>query len=403
MFRGNLAHTGVYDAVGVTSQPKIKWKFQTGGRVISTPAIVGGTAYVGSADGFLYAVDIASGQAKWKFETQGLVTSSPAVAGGVVYFGSFDGNFYAVDAATGKQKWVFETEGERRFAAKNIHGIKPEGETMPDFWDFYLSSPSVSDGKVYFGSGDGNVYALDAASGTVKWKFKTGDVVHASPTIVGGVVYIGSFDTYFYALDAATGKMKWSHKTGEDTVIHNQEGITSTAAVVNGVIYVGCRDSHVYYLDADSGQRIFEFFAGGGWISNSPSIKDGKVYFGSGSDHRFQALDAKSGAPVFSVDVGTGTFASTAIAGNLVYLATFSNELRAIDPTTHQQVWSFKLGPEAPAVKPAEGPLKQLLFYDDRVAAMVKRFDSGIFLSSPVVVGNVIYIGSTDGALYALQ
>ena len=59
---------------------------------------------------------------------------------------------------------------------------------MPDPFDCYLSSPAVWNGAVYFGSGDGNVYALDAASGALRWKFKTGDVVHASPAIADGMV-----------------------------------------------------------------------------------------------------------------------------------------------------------------------------------------------------------------------
>lgn len=403
MFRGNLAHTGVYDAPGVPKTPTVKWKFQTGGRIISSPAVVTGIAYVGSADGNLYAIDSANGTPKWKFATNGMVTSSPAVSAGVVYFGSFDGSFYAVNAATGKQEWKFDSEGERRFAAKNIHGIQPAAEIMPDFWDFYLSSPAVSDGKVYFGSGDGNIYALDASSGAVKWKFKTGNVVHSSPAIANGTLFIGGFDGYFYALDAATGREKWRHKTGEDNVIHNQEGISSSAAVVEGVVYVGCRDSHLYFLNARTGQRAWEVFAGGGWVSNSPPVKDGKVYTGGGSDQQFHALDTKTGLPVFSVDVEGGTFASPAIAGNLLYLATFDNKIRAIDLTTHTLSWKFELNPKPADVPEAASPLKALSFYDDRVAGMAKRLQSGVFLSSPVVVGNTIYIGSTNGALYALQ
>ena len=81
--------------------------------------------------------------------------------GGVVFFASYDGNFYAVDTATGKKKWRFKTAGERRFAGKHLHGSVPMAETMPDPFDFYLSSPTVLNGAVYFGSGDGNVYALD--------------------------------------------------------------------------------------------------------------------------------------------------------------------------------------------------------------------------------------------------
>src|SRR5580765_3346888 len=74
--------------------------------------------------------------------------------------------------------------------------------------DTFLSSPVVANGVVYFGSGDGNLYALDAATGDLRWKFKTGDVVHASPALADGVLFFGSWDSYFYAVDAATGKEK---------------------------------------------------------------------------------------------------------------------------------------------------------------------------------------------------
>ncbi len=204
MFRGNLEHTGVYASGPVQQFGKIKWKFRTGGRVISSPAGANGMVYFGSTDGNLYALDLPSGAQKWKFPTEVRVSSSPAVDHGIVYFGSYNGNFYALDGATGALKWKFRTAGERRFSAKPLHGIQPDGETMPDPFDFYLSAPAVWNGAVYFGSGDGNVYALGADSGRLRWTFSAGDVVHASPAVSDGVVFIGSWDSYFYALDAAT-------------------------------------------------------------------------------------------------------------------------------------------------------------------------------------------------------
>ena len=142
----------------------------------------GPDAYVGSTDGRLYAVDLAHGTLRWKLATGARVTSSDAVAG--------------------KLKWKFATQGERRFAGTHLHGVLPVTERMPDPFDVFLSSPAVSNGVVYFASGDGYVYAVDAASGTLRWKYQTGDVIHASPAIADGVVYIGSWDSYFYAIDA---------------------------------------------------------------------------------------------------------------------------------------------------------------------------------------------------------
>src|SRR6266568_4481417 len=134
MFRGNPEHTGFYDAAGVAKFSGVKWTFHAEGQLISSPAVDGAVVYVGSTGGNLYAVDRETGAEKWKFDTKSRIASSPAVAGGMVYFGAYDSNFYAVDAASGQLKWKFKTGGERRFAAKHLHGSVPEEETMPDPW-----------------------------------------------------------------------------------------------------------------------------------------------------------------------------------------------------------------------------------------------------------------------------
>ena len=102
---------------------------------------------------------------------------------------------------------------------------------------------------------DGNLYALDSATGELRWKFKTGDVLHASPALADGVLFFGSWDSYFYAVDAATGKEKWRFHGGEDSLMHNQVGFQSSPAVVNGTVYTGCRDSNLYALDTATGKE----------------------------------------------------------------------------------------------------------------------------------------------------
>ena len=411
MFRGNLQHTGIYDATGVPRFNQIKWTFHTSGRVISSPAVSNGMIYVGSTDGNLYAVDLESGAQKWKFETKVRVPSSPAVSGSIVYFGSYDGNFYAVDAKTGQLKWKFQTGGERRFAAKHIHGIQPAAETMPDPFDFYLSSPAVWNGAVYFGSGDGNIYALDTGTGALKWKFQTGDVVHASPAIANGILFIGSWDSFFYALDAVTGKEKWRYKTGEDHEIYNQVGIQSSAAVMDGVVYFGCRDSNFYALDAATGQKKWSFNNKGSWVITSPAVLDGKVYFATSDTGMFHALDAKSGAPVFSLKFKWPMFSSPAIAGSMLYIGTHEGKLIAIDLKTQKLAWEFQTDASrrnGPAfTKPDGTPNYEVAFaedfYDELVSGVSKMQAMGTVLSSPVVVDRVIYVGSTDGNLYALM
>jgi eukaryotic-like serine/threonine-protein kinase len=412
MFRGNPEHTGVYEAAGVPKFTGLKWQFHTRGQVLSTPAIAGDSLYFGSSDHCLYALGLATGEQKWKFKTEGRVTSSPAVSAGIVYFGSYDGNFYAVDALTGQLKWKFQTGGERRFAARHLHGAEPASEMMPDPFDFYLSSPAVWKGGVYFGSGDTNVYALDAATGNLKWKFKTGDVVHASPGISGGALFVGSWDSYFYALDAGSGKELWRFKTGDDPVIHNQVGIQSSAAVADGVVYFGCRDSKFYAVDAVTGKERWSYSNKGSWVISSPAVLESKVYFGTSDTGLLHALDAKSGAPVFSLDFKHWPFfSSPAIAGDILYIGSHQGRLNAVDLKTQRVVWTFetenskKNGPSF--TKPDGVPNYEAaffdFFYDDMVSGVQKMLSVGAILSSPVTAGKTIYVGSTDGNVYALM
>jgi len=411
MFRNDPAHSGIYASAGAPDLKGIKWTFHTNGEVISSPAVVNGVVYVGSNDGNLYAIDQQTGSQKWKFQTGARITSSPAVVNGLVYFNSYDGNFYAVETATGKPKWKFRNAGERRYAATHLHGSVPEGETMPDAFDVYLSSPAIWNSTVYFGSGDGNIYALDAPTGAIKWKFKTGDVVHASPAIVDGKLYIGSWDSYFYALDATTGKELWRFKTGEDADTHNQVGIQSSATVANGIVYFGCRDSKFYALDAATGKELWRFDNKGSWVITSPVVKDGKVYFATSDTALLHILDAQTGASIDTLKFHWPIFGSPSIAGNTLYLAGQDGKLISIDLTTRKPVSTFQSEASRqnlPALsKPDGGPKYEAAFtsnfYDDMLVGISKLHTVGTILSSPVISGNVVYIGTADGNLYALE
>ena len=182
MFRGNPEHTGV---VADSATPKggaftnPKWRFQTGGRIRSSAALANGVLYFGSDDGYLYALKAGDGAPVWKLKTGGAVASSPAVAKGLVYLTSRDGVFRAVETRSGNVKWTLTTGPELPFQGG---------------FDWFLSSPVLSDESVVFGAGDGLVYALDASSGKTQWKFKTAGRVRATPAIANGIVYAGSMD-----------------------------------------------------------------------------------------------------------------------------------------------------------------------------------------------------------------
>jgi outer membrane protein assembly factor BamB len=411
MFRGDPAHQGVFAGAGPRKLHGVKWKFPTGNRVVSSPVWSGGVVYFGGDDGNVYSVDAVSGRQNWKYVTGGPVPGTPAVSDGLLYVPSYDGKFYALDAKTGKLKWRFTTGGERRFEAKGLNGMQPKNQTFADAYDVFLSSPVVVNGTVYFGSGDGNLYALDAAQGDLRWKFPTGDVVHASPAYAAGVVYVGSWDSYFYAVDAETGKERWKFHGGEDPIVHNQVGFQSSPAVVDGVVYTGCRDSNLYALDAVTGKERWHVNNGGSWVITSPAVINGKVLFATSDSSLFQAVDAATGKPIYKQDTKAYVFSSPAVAGDVAYTGVLNGTLEARDLNSGALLWDFQteLSREnhnwilTPDRKFNTAKLYFSIWREAPMVSTDQQFAIGAFFSSPMVVDGVVYAGNTDGFLYALE
>jgi len=411
MFRGDTMHSGQYSAPAPRQFHRVKWKFPTGDRVMSSPVFKDNVIYFGGDDGNVYAVDAETGRQIWKRATNGPVPSTPAVADNTVYIGSYDGKFYALDVRTGALKWKFATEGERRFEAKGIHGWQPKNQTIADPFDIFLSSPVVANGAVYFGSGDGNLYALDSRTGDLRWKFKTGDVVHASPALADGVLFFGSWDSYFYAVDATTGKEKWRFHAGDDPLIHNQVGFQSSPAVANGVVYTGCRDANLYALDATNGKEKWRFNTELSWVITSPAVVDGKVFFATSDSSLYHVVDANSGKGVVRQQGKAYMFSSPAIVGDVAFIGVLNGTLEARDTKTGDLLWDFQVDASKRNngwVLTAERKFNDPFLYysswrEAPIVANAKQMRIGGIFSSPLVVNGVVYFGSADGSLYALE
>ena len=411
MFHGDPGRSGVYSGTEPRQFHRVKWKFPTGNRIVASPVIEGKTIYFGSDDGNIYAVDAESGHQVWKYLTKGAVSSTPAIANGMLYAVSYDGKLYALNATSGATKWKFATEGERRFEAKNLHGMEPKNQTIADVFDIYLSSPLVVEDTVYFGSGDGNVYAVGAKSGELKWKFKTGDVVHASPAYANGLIYIGSWDSYFYALDAATGKEKWRFHGGEDPTIHNQVGFQSSPAVVDGTVYTGCRDSNVYALDGATGKEKWRCFNELSWVNATPAVVNGKVYFATSDSKLFKIVDAATGKELARQEDKAYIFSSPAVVGNTVLVGVTNGTLTARDGTDGKLLWEYQIekskqnkGWALTADRQFDMPLNfHSSSHEITTIAFYRQMEMGSIFSSPLVANGVVYFGSGDGYLYAIE
>ena len=156
----------------------------------------------------MYALDALTGEQKWDFRAEGTIVSTATVVNGTVYFGSRDYSLYAVDAETGEQEWVFPTNWE-------IH-----------------SAPTVADGTVFIGSSDGSLYAVDAKTGEKEWRLEdlqsryAHGRVRSSPTVVDGVVYVGSDKDYggaIYAVDAGVDGSSEGSRVALGTLGHHDE------------------------------------------------------------------------------------------------------------------------------------------------------------------------------------
>jgi len=133
----------------------------------------------------------STGQLNLSYANRGAVYSSPTVTNGIVYVGSYDHNVYALNATTGAKVWNYSTKSH------------------------VYSSPIVFNGIVYVGSDDHNVYALNAATGAKVWNYTLKGVVSYSwPAIANGIVYVGTGAGVIYALNATAGAKVWNYDTG---------------------------------------------------------------------------------------------------------------------------------------------------------------------------------------------
>lgn len=415
MFHGCERRCGIYPSHNYTGFGNLQWKFKTGGKVFSSPAVVGDIAYIGSEDKSLYAVDIRTGKQLWKFKTGGAVHSSPAVFNKIVYFGSYDGNYYAVDALTGAEKWRFKTGGEKRIGAKGLWQMRPSDQYMEDLYDFFLSSPLVTgedkELTVYFGSSDGNLYALDANTGGLKWKFKTNGIIHTSPSLHNGKVYVGSWDNYLYAVDAKTGKEIWKYKTGDQPDVHVLEGIQASPAIHDGTVYFGARDANFYALDSETGSLKWKYFANNSWILTTAAVKDEVVYLGTSDSFLFLALDAKTGKENFNIKSDGYIYSSPAISGTTAFCGDFSGRMFAVDlksqKITSQFITEGRKRNFGKVYDKNGNPIaaagKDFSLYQSNVDVMNEIYKTGPIVSSPAISNGVIFFGSADGYLYAVK
>lgn len=321
---------------------RLAWRFHVHATVSASPVVAGQQLFVGAENGNLYAIDLQSHRLQWLFHARAGIASTPAVADGMVVFLARDGSVHALDTASGAPVWTFRTQGEALFAAHGMYGQPLEPEPVQDPWDLYLSSPLIYDGKVYVGSSDHRVYALDSRSGKLAWAFRTGGMVHSSPVLAGSNIVVGSWDGAVYALDAASGAEKWRYQTQGEQKHSIMFGVQASPSVDGETVYVGSRDGYFYALDAASGKRKWRYDAHGAWVVSTAAIDDENVYVGTSDTGLLLALDKQSGAEKYRYSTKVWNFASPLRAGDALIGASMKGELVGLDAASGALRWHYR-------------------------------------------------------------
>ena len=364
-----------------TPDDALLWRHQTGGWVVSAPAVADGVVYAGSDDRHLYALDAQTGDLLWSFETGDVIRSTPTVTAGAVYFGSNDNHVYALDTQTGELLWSRDTGnwvqhspvvsggavyvGAAGDGGHSIHALDAtSGEQLWVAEKPYLlnpeSAPTVAGGKVYGLSGFGEFYALDASTGEPLWSVEVSFGAESPPTVIEGVVYLTDVNTA-YALDEASGELIWQYST------ERYPARDFPALVVDGVYYLS-PDDYLYALDTASGETVWSYQASSP-IDTAPIAANGLVFFGS-EDGQFYALAAATGELSWSLGQTGSNLASPMAVGGAIYAESSDGFLRVLDAATGAPLWEFQKG------------------YFDGVPSFT-------------VAGGVVYVGALDGSVNA--
>ena len=362
------------------------WEVNVGGPVSATPVIADGVTYVGSYDGSLRALDLATGGTRWTYETGADVlepnlqirlgiTGSAAISGGTVYVGDAAATVHAIAATTGEARWT----------------ITVDEQPNASIW----SSPIVVNDRLYVGVASvakqegfrGSVVALDAGDGTVLWQTfmvpegADGAGVFAVPAIdvERGLLYVGTQNAYspnpapygdptsIVALDIANGERVWAFNAppGEGTTAPVEDvGFSASpnlfSVEIDGrrrdLVGEGQKSGEYWVLDRGTGEVVWQRtvspagFLGG--MEGTSAVRQSVIAVPATDWPEFEgpargqvtALDAVTGEILWNVAQEAPAASPAAISDDLVFQAGMDGILRAYELTSGAEQWRFDLG-----------------------------------------------------------
>jgi outer membrane protein assembly factor BamB len=310
---------------------------------------------------------------QWWFGARSLLEFPPAIGFDRLYFTNNRGTTFAISARAGGRAWrrfskrcaasgpalsgtlVFQVFLNKRPCNSTRSGLT--GQVVAYYngsgkvrWAKTIgpseTSPLVVGGRLYVGDWNGDVYALNANTGRVHWKYHTGGKVKGGLAFADGRVYAGSYDHHVYCLRSHDGKLLWRASAQER--FGSAANFYSTPAVAYGRVYIGGTDGKVYSYGATSGKLRWSHDTGG-YVYSSPAVWRQRVYAGSYSG-KFFAFDAATGDVRWEFDAHRQISGSPTVLAGVVYFATLDKRTYALNALTGKQIWTFPDGQYSPVV-----------------------------------------------------
>ena len=242
---------GVFHAID-RNTGKGLWKFETGGEIYSSAAVIDGRILFGSYDNHLYCLN-RDGSLAWKFGTQGYVHCAPAVVDGVTFIAGCDEHLRTIDVKSGEQRAELKLE------------------------TYLIASPAVIGDILYVGTYGSEVVAVDWRKQAVVWRYHAGAgdfPFHSSAAVTDELVIVGGRDKHVHGIVRETGQSAWTFPT--------RGKVDSSPVVVGNRVFVGSNDGNLYELSLADGKEQWKFNAGKP-ISAAPSVGEGVLVIGSES------------------------------------------------------------------------------------------------------------------------
>jgi outer membrane protein assembly factor BamB len=359
------------------------WQRKLYAPIYATPSVRDGMAYVGTLGSVFHAVSLKDGSIAWTFAAGRPIHGEALVTDDAVYFVCDNGYLFKLGRKSGKELWRYDL-GDARVSRVLPH------ETVYEY-DFRAPRPTLADGVLYVGSGDGSLHAVRAASGEGVWRFvpesqvSTVSVggasvsekgkVRADAAVDGERVIFGSFDGNLYAVDRAQGTLVWKKDT--------RARIDSTPVVVDDKIILGNFGGVVYGFNAADGAVAWRRGWWGSAVESTAVPYGDRIYIGASDLRRVTCLDPKIGRVLWRTDVYGWTWSRPLVTEKYIYVAVAGGSpydirhvpsLTVLDRITGAIVWRW------PA--PESG------------------FVYG-FVASPAVDRKTVVVGSVEGMLYA--